>query len=100
MSQSTSIKLSDIDRYRNWEGRKLMTINTKETALQCIRDDELPIAYIYDSGFHGDEGKRWSFFTHKQYDDMYTSPWVHSPVCLKYDGELTDEGKEFIATDS
>jgi hypothetical protein len=73
-----------------------MTINTRASALTCLKDTELPIGYSFTSGFHADEGKRWAFFTHKEYDDMHASPFVYNPVVLKYDNELTTEGEEFL----
>lgn len=73
-----------------------MTITSAGTAKQCLLDTELPIGYSYTSGFHADEGKQWAFFTHKEYDDMHSSPFVYNPVVLKYDNKLTTEGEEFL----
>lgn len=73
-----------------------MTIKTEGSAKQCLLDTELPIAYSFTSGFHADEGRSWAFFTHKEYDDMHTSPFVYNATALKYDNELTTEGKEFL----
>ena len=72
-----------------------MTINTLKGALSCIKDDELPIAYQYNGAFNQGE-TLWAFFTHPEYDDMHTSPFVFNPIPLKVDNELTPYGKEFL----
>ena len=71
---------------------RTMTITTEKAAKECLRDSDLPIAYSY-RGLGGE--KLWAFFTDPHYDDMHSSPFVQSPVVLKYDDTLTEDGFKF-----
>ena len=73
-----------------------MTINTLKRAMSCMSDDELPIAYQY-TGVFNDGETLWAFFTHPEYDDIHSSPFVCNPIPLKVDNKLTDYGVQFMA---
>ena len=70
-----------------------MTISKLSHAIKALQDSDFPIAYEY----RGLEDQQlWAFYTHPEYDDIYSSPFVRSPICLKADNQLTDEGKAFL----
>ena len=73
--------------------KHIMTITKKETAIKLLSDATLPIAYQYKSA----EGKTlYAFYTHTEYCDIWHSPFVHDPVCLKTDNTLTKQGRDLV----